>query len=882
MSLILVLQSPIFPPIALGLLGIVLFLLRPRPPGRVVEVDEEARLSDDEVKRLIDRAIEAKRRGDLLCAGWHYEQGKLWVKAAECYEAAGDGIWAAELYRRGGDCRRAGELYRLNGYALEAATTLEKGGFLGDAGVNYAVAGDLPRAARLFETAGRMEEAAELYLRLGMYHQAGKLFENAGDRKRAADAYEQMMEALGRRTLEADLQIARILEKEGRYTATIRFLEAVGEVMASLRTAIRRGEDDEALRIYREYRDILAGPLLRGAKEGKLSATVLVDLFERAGDHVPAARMARLLGQWRRVAELYEPAGDDEKAAVAWEEASEPREAALAHERAGEFQRAAALFEEGGEPVRAIHCYRQADCHFAAGQLYEQGGEFENAVSSYQKVEEDDPSWRDARLQLAALFVSQERSELALDTYIDVLSRQAPGRDDLDAIVQLAGLLTDNGRFGEAAACWSSVARLDASREGIYAKHLKAREMAKEMGQPIPQTYPYVKPAPRRAPPVVPPPANRTSESPPTPGATSSHAGSSSDPSGEQPELPVGVTAHPIPLRHEEEQGSFDLDDDDGWKDSGSDLVPKDTMVSFEAYIDGFSDPSLVGDRTADDIEEAVADAATPPAASGPPEPPAAGSEEEALPGPDEVDSWELPDLPAMEDELLGQDDPSGPARWEDEPWSTSAEDEPGSEPQPETRPEMSPPAGGRPEFGADDESRISWSDEYPARPDTEDMPDWGDPATGDLSVGTDDPLVSGVLVASEYGAEDSPVGSPLESFDVFGIFDKSERFLVEQFLEYRGVQAGETILQGDDEADGLLLLLDGEVEVHLDDGPPARISGLRLIGADLLLRGELPDVFIVATTHVQCWVLSRGAARRLAEKDREIALRLARALRSI
>ncbi len=152
MSLLLLLETPVFPPLTLVLLFVAYALLRPSRGGKVVDADGEgARLSDDEVKGLIDRAIDAKKRQDLLKAGWMYEQGKLWVKAAECYQGAGDGLWAAELFTRGGAHRRAGELYRLNGYALEAGRTLEQGGLLGGAGVNYAIAGDLPRAARVFE-----------------------------------------------------------------------------------------------------------------------------------------------------------------------------------------------------------------------------------------------------------------------------------------------------------------------------------------------------------------------------------------------------------------------------------------------------------------------------------------------------------------------------------------------------------------------------------------------------------------------------------------------------------------------------------------------------------------------------------------------------------
>ena len=839
MSLLIVLQSPLFPPIAIGLFAFTFVLLRPPRRGKVIDIDEDSRLSDDEVKRLIDQAIDAKRRKDLTRAGWFYEQGKLWVKAAECYQSAGNELWAAELFRKGGDHRRSGEIYRLNGYALEAASTLEQGGLLGDAGVNYAVAGDLPRAARLFEQSGRPEEAAEIYFRLGMFHQAGKLFELAKDRSRAADAYERMIETLGRKTLEADVQIAKILEKEGRQAATIRFLEAVGEVMAALRTAIRFSHDDEALRLYQDYREILAAPLLKGAKAGKLSATVLADLFERAGDHVPAARMARVLGQWRRVAELYEKAGKDEKAAAAWEEAGEIREAALSFERAGHHRRAAELFEERGEPVRAIHCYRQADLHYEAGILYERVGEPENALTSYQRVESADPNWRESQLRLAVLFSLRGRSELALDTYLDVLSREEPTQSDVDSLVAMARLLRDHGRYGEAAACFSTATRLDASQPGLEGAMQEARSRAADSGQDVPLGYPF---QPSATP-------SRPADSLESAVSEESVAvgGVSRDDVAPPPSvgsLPAGVTAHPLPHREvADEMGVDSMEaEQEAWDADESSLVPKDTLVSFEAFIDGFSDESLADPDTSAEI--------------------------------DPTSAAEQP---------LTQADIDSPPAWDagDDAWDI--EDDTGADEWATPGPVQAAGAGKRPEFDSSFDDDQEWSGAFddPASA-VDEAPSSSSATSLSTGGGIDDAFVSGVLDSVEFGTEAAPAGSPLASFDVFGVFEKKERFFVEQFLSFQEVGAGEDVLQGDEQDDGLVLLVAGEVDIRTDGGAPQHAEALALLGPELLLKGELPDIRIIATTPVQCWVLSRGAARRLAESDRDVALRLARALRSV
>ena len=873
MSLLLLLETPVFPPLALVLLFVVYMVLRPSRGGKVVDTEEDgARLSDDEVKGLIDRAIEAKKRQDLLKAGWLYEQGKLWVKAAECYQSAGDGLWAAELFTRGGAHRRAGELYRLKGYALEAGRTLEQGGLLGDAGVNYAVAGDLPRAARLFEQAGRPEQAAELYFRLGMFHQAGSLFEKARSRSRAADSYERMIETLGRKTLQADVQIARILEKEGRHDATIRFLEAVGEVMAALRTAIRHGRDDEALRLYRKYREILAGPLLKGASEGKLSATVLADLFERAGDHVPAARMAQVLGQWRRVAELYEKAGRDDKAGTAWEEAGELREAALAYERADRFHRAAELFEERGEPVRAIHCYRQGGNHFAAGSLYEKVGEVENAISAYQSVDPGDERWRSSRVRLAHLLRTANRGGLAVDTFIELLSSRRPTHEDMDDLQALAELLAEETRFGEAAATWFTMAGINAMREGVDASYARTKEQARKQNQEIPRAFPFV-------PPVEPaPPASaerpvreaaRTAQlhaSLDEPSESTFESGPQGVASGEDSALPDGVTATPFPPRNVVLDGEPDElgDRNSVFAGEGSQLVPKDTLVSFEAFIDGFTDENLPQDsREEDSVVEVVDD------------------EEDADPISEDPISEEMAWKPSVAEEDSLTPGLDGPPVWEEEAGDEWAADD-GARPAAEDQ-----SWGMRPEFGAaSSEEDLSWSGNLDEDAGGEPADAWDvSPAAEteipDLAQGQDS-FVSGVLATGSYGAEDAPSGSPLDSFEVFQIFDKRERFLVEQFLEFREAEAGEVVLGQDDERDGLVLLLKGEMEVQVSDGPSRAVRAVALLGEEMLLRGELPDVTVRARTQVQCWVLSRSAARALADREREVALRLAKALRTL
>jgi tetratricopeptide (TPR) repeat protein len=927
LNLIALLQSPLLPVLAFGVATAAWLMTRPSARGRIDHPDDdEGRLSDDEVKVLIDRAIEAKKKKDHLRAGWFYEQGNLWIKAAECYETAGDAIWAAELFQRGGDHRRSGELYRLNGHALEAATVLELGGHLGDAGVNYAVAGDVPRAARLFEEAGRQEEAAELYFKLGGYHQAGKLFAEAGNRRRAADAYERMVETLGGRTLEADVQIARILEKEKRHEATVRFLEAVGEVLGGLRAAIRYGLSDEALRLYREYRDILAGPLLKGAKEGKLSASVLADLFEQAGDFVPAARMARTVGQWHRVAKLYEQAGDDARAAGAWERAGEVREAALCYERAGVQEKAAKLFEEGGETVRAVHCYNQAAQHFDSGRLYDLAGEVENAIAAFEKVGESHVQWRKARLRLGHLERQAGRPDVASRIFEDALSRTEPQADDADDLIALAQLLRGQQRYGEAAATWAAVGALDSGREGVTQALSKLASLARDHDQPVPESYPYT--------PARPAPEEEAATEPMMPALDGARRGFSGTPGKG---LPAGVTMNPIVDRPVSMDGDAKHDDvlaagtslDDGFGAMGSGLVPKESLVSFEAFADGFSDESLVGADTSEEIDTAVGESPAPDASSegvaeALPEPTPLEMAEtaKAPPDPARAESSSRWDIPEMAEEPLeagarwgsGEAQESwspdgGPgedwaARQEsDDEWAADgsvanawdATPEDGSSPIEQASWTQFAREGatpvlekgdepvGRPEFGPASGDDLSWSGSLDSDEGTGWRPPPGESTPADpAELGFADPTTSGVLSFDDFGTEAAPAGSPLDAVEAFRVLERPEKALVEQFLDFRALEAGEPVLTGDPEADGLVLLVEGEVDVQTPQEAPRRHKAVALLAAQTLLLGELPDLRIIARTPVQCWILSRLAARKMAERNREVALRLARALRSL
>ena len=949
MGLIAIFQASIFPPLAIFFLFAVYYVFRPAPRGKEVNTEEE-RPTDAQVKQYIQRAIEAKRRKDQLQAGWLYERGNQWIRAAECFEAGGDGIWAAELFLRGGNHSQAGEMYRLFGYPREAAETFEAGGILGHAGVCFEISGDLPRAANLFQRADRPDRAAELYLRMGMHHQAGQLFEAAGDMAHAADAYERMIDQLGRKTFEASLSIARVLEQEGRIESTIRFYEGVGEVMQALFAAMRHGSDEDAIRIYKEYREILAGPLLRGAESGKLSPEIMANLFERANDPVPAARMAVKVGDQPRAARLFEEAQMDIQAGEAWEEAGETREAALAYERADAFNRAAPLFVACDDKLRAVHCFRQADDHWGAGVLYEEMGETDNAIGAFQKVDAHAEHREEARQKLARLLAGRDRWDLAIYTFEEFLNPRPSEVEDIDDIGSLARCLEARERFGEAAACWMTIARLEASREGVEEAYTRLRDLAEHAKQEIPPKYPY-RPAVPSAGAQVPgmgmggdagmglgggmpvdPATLGMGGGALSGGAT---AGLMADGMPAAPGLSGGMPAapglEPAPdatetLPNDMNLGQLDQSTGGGFVheasqpadvtagdaqpfkaawERGNDAPPAgvdaaaeaetdegEAMVSFEAFSGGASSETFVGIDGPPELPTGVGSDALSQFPGGGD---AVGSPDDSTPAADRQQEVHgdlgMPGVgPAAEPVGVGSlASGGGPDSFVGDPGAASASTTMRS-PDAVTTLSMKSDVVIPPGFS--DISSESTPGEMPTfgmePPPAVEMPNYQLDAPPQSVVPAPPPTEPepgpGYLTEAPADMPAEPEAAAVDPLSLFSFFDDldfTERPRLQSFMDYYSFEPEEAVLDGDEDEDGLVLLTKGEVDITDASGRTFILAAVSYFAEEMLLSGDLPSMRAAARTQIECWILSREGARKLAEQDRPLAIKLARALRA-
>ncbi len=874
MGVIALLQAPFFPPIAVAVVALLYFVLRPGSRGVPADPADgkDQRQDDKQIKSLLGRAIEAKKRGENRRAGWLFEKGSLWVKAAECHEGAGDDLWAAQLYARGGGHRRSAELYRRYGYPVQAAQELERAGQLGDAGVCYVIAGDLPRAATLFQQSDRPEQAAELYFRMGAYHQAGRLFEVAGATSRAADSYEEMLESLGRKNIKADIHIAKVLEAEGRLDSAIRFLEGVGEVLGALFVAMRHDEEEAALRLYREYREILAGPLLRGVEDDEYPAEPLLVLFEKAEDFVPAARIARRLGQMRRAARLFEEAHKDIQAGEAWEAAEEPREAALAYERAGEDERAAPLFEVAGDLVRAVHCYRQAGYHFEAGTLYKQLGEKDNAISSFQQVERSHSRWAEARLELARLVQGKARWDLAIDMFLEVLSERESTREDIDDLGSLATCLEKRDRFGEAAACWRTIARLDPSRPGVEDSYSRLRALAGRNDQEIPKHFPF---EPQAA------PQGPMGGVPGMDGYLDTNAADGLDLGGGG--RLTGLAAAGI------------VGGGDAMPAGLSSSAPMPAGIDASAperRDEGIGDhaPSRVGDLYGTRAPTAIADAAGDGEGGGggdTPEPDEAAVTDEMDAG---IVGFGPGDERVLATESITQESPAPDAVTQEAPTMSSTFE--GAAPAVHAPKDSQDYAsatldtGGAPGVATGDGGELPTGVGGGATVSVEEKSQQqghfgGAMGVGDVAPAGPQPLDGVDQGGGETGAA-ATAGGPLAAFPPFARFDAAAVATLVGCMQERTAGPGQGVLVGDDVHDGLVLLLGGNVEVQYGGGKTALAAAPAMFGQEMLLSGDVPDIRAKARTEARFHVLSRGGARDLADQDRALATELAKLLRDV
>jgi hypothetical protein len=143
-------------------------------------------------------------------------------------------------------------------------------------------------------------------------------------------------------------------------------------------------------------------------------------------------------------------------------------------------------------------------------------------------------------------------------------------------------------------------------------------------------------------------------------------------------------------------------------------------------------------------------------------------------------------------------------------------------------------------------------------------------------------PALSGMTPAASMAARRPTMGNPLDSFGLFLDFQPREKAMLAQYLAPISAVAGQGLLAGDEDRDGLVLLVNGRVQVTQGRGASRTMNGPTFLAAEMLLSGDLPPIQATAESDVEAFILSREAARNLAEVDRPLAVKLAKTLRSV
>lgn len=145
-------------------------------------------------------------------------------------------------------------------------------------------------------------------------------------------------------------------------------------------------------------------------------------LYVKAGDTKSAAQVSMMDGEFEEAAKIYDQAGKKLDAAVAMERAGRTMAAIKAYREAGEYRHASRLLEQEGMLKEAAEMFgftlaeKQLDSetieqYYLYAFKLEQASLKEKAISVYQKIDTEDPTYRDVREKLSQLGVSPEEEE---------------------------------------------------------------------------------------------------------------------------------------------------------------------------------------------------------------------------------------------------------------------------------------------------------------------------------------------------------------------------------------------------------------------------------------------------------------------------------------
>ncbi len=196
-----------------------------------------------------------------------------------------------------------------------------------------------------------------------------------------------------------------------------------GNLAASIRTRLQRGDLEGAVRLYEEGRGTL-GPLLWSAFDAftPQERPVLAQLFVAVRDYAYAAGALDKLGRPQEAAPMYERAGEYVLAARCHQAVGNLLGAAAALERAGKPDAALQLYQQAGAPEAMAQCLVRAQRYFDAAVVYRKVGNTHAEVDLLYRVPMASPQRVPAAYRLSELLEQFGHGDQALTLLMETLA----------------------------------------------------------------------------------------------------------------------------------------------------------------------------------------------------------------------------------------------------------------------------------------------------------------------------------------------------------------------------------------------------------------------------------------------------------------------------
>jgi tetratricopeptide (TPR) repeat protein len=220
-----------------------------------------------------------------------------------------------------------------------------------------------------------------------------------------------------------------------------------GGNLPRLQGLIKRGEIDQASRLYEETNGSFASALLEDARVGSNGTRRhIAEVFRRSRDFKAAASVFELVGDFAAAAALHEQGGDFPAAARCHRQAGSVEREGPALERSGEYEPALEAYRRAGNVPAMAECLVRLGRFTEAAACYQKLGNVHAEVEVLRQVPPADAAAIPATRRLAELMVQHGHAENAASMIVALFRANEAARRDAELGELLLRLLEQLGR----------------------------------------------------------------------------------------------------------------------------------------------------------------------------------------------------------------------------------------------------------------------------------------------------------------------------------------------------------------------------------------------------------------------------------------------------